>query len=32
MAIMEAFASQLGGSLQVLGEPGTTLSVEFAIT
>jgi len=32
MAIMEAFASQLGGSLEVLGEPGTTLSVEFAIT
>jgi len=32
MTIMEAFASQLGGSLQVLGEPGTTLSVEFALT
>ena len=32
MTIMQAFAPQLGGSLQVLNEPGTALSVEFAIT
>jgi two-component sensor histidine kinase len=30
MNIMQAFAAQLGGSLEVLGKPGTTLSVEFA--
>jgi two-component sensor histidine kinase len=31
MAIMQAFACQLGGSLEVLDEPGTALTVQFAI-